>query len=369
MFSSSFLGGLSLSGWARLLRANGGRIRPRHLPAAALITADAALTSVLRRFEPEARLGPAAERLWAEPVFLLGLPRSGTTYLQSLFALNPEFAFPTRLDCFHPQTFRTLHRLGLASLMGRRAAWKRSLDNVRMGWLSPEEDEFALTALTEDGPWLGVTFGDRLAHYRRRCPLDPGWDGGERWCQALATFTRQLVAHSGKRLVLKSPLHLMRIPDILSVFPAARFVMLFRDPVSHLQSTLSGAEVYRRHPWPALQRFESPDDDYLDGTAELLASYDTSRARIAPDRLVELTYESLVADPAAELGRIHQRLDLPGFEGLRRRLDARDVAARYQPNRHRELTPEQRRRVLSVYAPLFRAGHYAGTYRRLEEAG
>ena len=253
MLSGSFLSGCKARDWAAILRENKWHVDLPYVARAAAISLDSLATSLLASVEPAANLTTVQEDCWDQTTFVLGLPRSGTTLLQNLLACNPDLAYPTRLDCFNPHTFVTLHRLGLSWLLDQMPARKRALDNVKMGWSSPDEDEFALTALAAAGPWLGVVFGDRRDHYREQCPLNPHWQGAPSWKSALALFTKKLVRLHNKPVVLKSPLHTMRIPDILEVFPKARFVTIFRHPFEQSRSTVGVAR--QKSIWPALQTY------------------------------------------------------------------------------------------------------------------
>ena len=353
---ASFLTGLRLADWRRLLRENAPAVDWRFMPKAAAITPATAATSLLARLEPVPRLTSRQQDAWERPIFILGLPRSGTTLLQGLLALNPEVAYASRLDCFNPHTLLMLRRLGVAWLSGRLPRRSRGIDNVQVGWLTPDEDEFALTVLTVDGPWLGGAF-PRSAHlYRQRCPANPEWDGGPAWQAALATFTRKLVSLHDRPLVLKSPLHTMRIPDILAVFPQARFVMIVRDPRDQVRSVNSVAR--RSTVWPALQSVRQPEEQFHDFNRVLLERYFTTRHQIDPDRLLEITYEQMVAAPRETLARIHDRMNIPGLSAVLSRFDADSAWHTYRRNTHQPLTHSEVDQLKRRFAPLFQAGYY-----------
>ncbi len=356
MLSGSFLSGCTARDWAAILRENRGRVHLPFFPRAAAISLETVATSLLASVEPNPQLTAPQQALWDQTIFVLGLPRSGTTLLQNWLAANPELTYPTRLDCFNPHTFLTLRRLGLGRLLGQIPARKRSLDNVKMGWSSPDEDEFALTVLAAAGPWLGVVFGERRDHYREQCPLNPRWQGAPRWKAALERFTRKLVWLHNQPLVLKSPLHTMRIPDILEVFPQARFVTIFRHPHEQCRSTMSVAR--QKSIWPALQTYRPEEREYFEYNQRILDRYFETRNLIPSANLVEVTYESLVASPAETLRQIHEKLGLPGLQTLLERVAHDNSHREYQKNQHQELTPDERERALKLSQPLLKAGFY-----------
>ena len=353
---ASFLTGLRLADWRRLLRENAPSVDWPFVPKAAAITLATAATSLLARLEPVPRLTPRQQAAWEQPVFVLGLPRSGTTLLQGLLAINPELAYASRLDCFNPHTFLLLRRLGAAQLAGRFPQRNRGIDNVQVSWLTPDEDEFALTVLTVDGPWLGDVFSRRALHYLQRCPANPGWNGGPTWQAALATFTRKLVSLHDRPLVLKSPLHTMRIPDILAVFPQARFVMIIRDPRDQMRSVNSVAR--QAYAWPALQSERQSEEHFHDFNRVMLERYFQTRQQIDPERLLEITYEDLVAAPHETLQRLHDRLKIPGLSAVLSRFDSDPAWRGYRTNTHPSLSDSDVQQLKRRFAPLFQAGYY-----------
>lgn len=101
-----------------------------YLPRAVLMTLGTAVTSCLKLVEERIPLDPIDESTWRRPVFVFGLPRSGTTHLYQSLARDSRFAFPTRLDCFNPHTFLTLRRLGVCRLLGLLPREKWFMANV-----------------------------------------------------------------------------------------------------------------------------------------------------------------------------------------------------------------------------------------------
>ena len=357
MFSHSFLGGCKLGDWIQILRENHFRIDTSRLWQAFLISMETAVTSALSCFEPDPNLTESQQAMWRSPLLILGLPRSGTTYLQNLMASNSHLAFPTRLDCFNPYTFLVRHRWGIDRLWGLAPRRSRGLDNVQVGWLTPEEDEFALTVLTREGPWLGVCFPERYQEYVAQSPLNSLWTGADRWKQALKIFTQKLTHRYGKPIVLKSPLHMMRIPDILAVFPHARFVTIFRNPLRQTQSTLSVAS--KQAVWPSLQATRIESQKYLEGNQRLLERYFETRHQIPAENLIEIQYEHLVASTSETLHRIHNKLGVPGIEGVLAATAQNRELSQYQTNSYPELTASEREQIREIYAPLYKTRIYS----------
>lgn len=191
------------------------------------------------------------------------------------------------------------------------------------------------------------------------------------WQDALRLFTRKLTSLTRRRLVLKSPLHTGRIHALLGLFPDARFVTIFRDPREQLRSAIDIPEEVVD--WGAVQVAPSVEltgersGRIAASQRELLQRYFDERGLIPPGRLVELTYEQLVADPLGTLAGLHDHLGLEGWGETRERL-APSICRQYERNRTRPPTQGERKLALTTYHPLFAAGYYPHVLEDLRAA-
>ena len=85
--------GFRFQDWARLLREHS--IDAAYWPRCSIVTATSALTSFLSTFEDSIERELPHGDEWRHPVFIIGLPRSGTTLLYHLLANDTQFAVPT----------------------------------------------------------------------------------------------------------------------------------------------------------------------------------------------------------------------------------------------------------------------------------
>lgn len=345
----AFLSGFTFPQWIRLLQENRWDIDARYIPRAVMATLGTIATSLLKEFEPVAKLDEKREKLWQSPVFILGLPRSGTTHLFNLLAQDPQFAFPSRIDCYNPHTFLLLHNLGIYRLLGRVPSKKRSMDNVQTGWLTPEEDNIALSVLAGEGSRLIQVF-QRNPVYREAFGPTGRMNESQsaRFSKALATFSKKLVFLRCQRPLFKSPNHTRRIAQITSVFPNARFITILRHPYRQFASH-TGMHRSASRDWSALQEpVAVSDDQRLSWVAGMLRSYMLARPSIPAGHLVEIHYSELVQDPAATLGKVYDSLNLGNLPesiiGASR--------ASYRKNTHPELSEELRAKIRSAYKPF-----------------
>lgn len=183
------------------------------------------------------------------PVFILGHPRSGTTFLHRLVTQTGEHpAFQTWELLTPSLTLRTLVRplvSALARWMGRgfhdsEAVFKDGAHEVRADTIEEEEllflfnlDSQFLTLFTpvgfhEDDP-CDLAFADHQPPARRRASVE--------WLRAC--LQRQIHATGKTRVVAKLPYSTLRVRSLLEAFPDARFVYLVRSPLETIPSHLS----------------------------------------------------------------------------------------------------------------------------------
>lgn len=351
--SPGFLGGFAFPDWIRLLHANRWRIDARYLPRAVFATFGSMATSAVKVVEDRIELPPLPQDLSQQPLFVLGLPRSGTTHLFHLLSEDAQFCFPTRFDAFNPHTFLTLRSLELASLFGKQALRKRPMDNVMSGWLMPEEDNIALAIMTGFGTRIGTVFRRHRGQLMEEFS-SLAYEGGpdsERFKAALTLFLRKLTRLHHRPVLLKSPSHTLTVPQILSALPSARFVTIIRDPIGQFKS-LAAMQATAAVTWSALQSAPPYNEDVqLDRIGLFARRYCETRGLIPKGQLVEIRYEDLVADEAETLERIYAQLDLKP-----RPTTQLKTQKRYQANKHPDLPVELKARVIKVCAPFYELG-------------
>jgi omega-hydroxy-beta-dihydromenaquinone-9 sulfotransferase len=349
-----FLSGFRLGDWWRLLREHRFSVDPIFWPRAVWATLGAAVTSILARLEEKVTPEPVDAELLERPVFILGLPRSGTTHLFELLSQSPDLCFPTRFDAFNPHSFLLLRRIGLFALLSKLPKFKRAMDNLRVGWDSPEEDIVALAILASKGERLFQMF-PRDSAKTKNLPVDVSGKRAKSLglIRSLRPFLEKLIHLHGKRVLLKSPGHMGRVEEILEVFPQAKFVTIFRNPL-HQTASLRAMRESGNPFWCALQwPVRNKSTASLQNQGLLLRGYFEARIAISPSNLFETTFEELVSDRAGTISRICEKFSIrppANFETL-------EATARNARSHGR--APDSWIPVLREhYKPLFDAGLY-----------
>lgn len=277
-----------------------------------------------------------------QPLFILGHWRCGTTLLHELLILDRRHTFPTTWECFAPNHFLLTEWLAVR-LLGFMLPEQRPMDDMPLGWDRPQEDEFAFTNLGLPSPYATIAFPNNPPQFEEYFDLEavPAADR-QRWKQALVTFLRQITYRTPKRIILKSPPHTSRIKVLLEMFPDARFVYIVRNPYKVFPSTVHlWKSLYATH---ALQtpRFEGLEEYVFETFNQMFRKYEETRGLIAPQRLYELKYEDLIADPVGQMRSLYERLELGGFDDVRPAIEAYFAERKeYRPNRYPQSETER----------------------------
>lgn len=198
---------------------------------------------------------PVGASLAPDPILVLGAPRSGTTYLQSILASHPEVAITNEV-----RLFAWLHR---ALLLTR--------DDLAVF----EQRAEVTTFLRRELPTLVRRyFAERAPHARWWGDKNPHYAWDEAQLQTVA-----------------------------ELFPGARFVHIVRDPRAVIASLLRKQHGDGR-PWIAAE-----DAHVQVGTH--VASARRFGASVGPDRFREVRWEDLVADDEAEARALFDWLGIP----------------------------------------------------------
>jgi hypothetical protein len=251
------------------------------------------------------------------PLFITGLPRSGTTLLHDLLAQHPDVITPLSWQMMYPYPW--------PSRLGARLCRSWADGQLRlMSWLAPQLRE--LHPLSAQAPQECTDITAQVFQSLRfdtiyRVPSYQSWLKQYGHLGAYR-FHRRFLQHldaqnPGHRWVLKSPDHVFALNEIQSVYPDARIVFLHRDPVSVLASVARLTEVLRRPFVRTVDRFELGQQvcsAWVEGSNLMVDAARRSRS------ILHLQYIELVSDPLGTLARLCEHCSLPLDERIRRHM-------------------------------------------------
>lgn len=352
-YEAKLWSGMDFFGWTRLLLGNRLAVSFTRIPMALTLTGMSAVNSVLRGAQ-WAWYGRRVSRVAVpdDPVFVIGHWRTGTTMMHELLGLDPRNRCPTTYECLSPCHFL------LTEGVVRRWLWfllprRRPMDNVRVGFDRPQEDEAALCNLGRPSPFLTVAFPNRPPQHPRYVDFDALSDAElAGWERALRRFLQHVLYKRPGRAVLKSPQHTFRVRHIVRAFPQARFVHLVRDPYVVFPSTVHfWRQMYDAY---GLQRptYAGLEEHVLSNFEHMQRQLEAARRLIPDNRIYELKYEDLVEDPAAHMERIYDHLQLGDFEPVRSAVEQYG-RKRYKPNVFEDLPAETRQQIADRWGDYF----------------
>ncbi len=276
------------------------------------------LLETLLHLEAERARSPRiADESIEAPVFVTGLPRTGTTLLHGLLSADPATRAPLTWEVMFPAGFAN-DAAGIARVRRRTAA--------RLAWADRLAPEFMkIHPIAPDLPQecIAITapvFASIQFHTTHNVPSYEDWF--EREGQELAyAWHRRFLQHlqargRGGRWVLKAPGHLFGLAALLERYPDARIIQTHRDPLRVMASMASHATVLRR----AFSDHVDPVEVAADWTsrwAGALENFLAVRGGASADRFLDVSYDEIVAAPLAAVERIYGFLDRTLSEAAR----------------------------------------------------
>jgi len=250
------------------------------------------------------------------PIFLTGLPRSGTTYFQYLFDQDPDLRMLRTWEGERP--------VPPPAMDAESVRWRRetSLENARRvrELTGGKIDAFHLTDV--DGPQECLAILDQTF-------VNPGL----LWTMSVSGYLDYLL-HSAdlreayefharvlrllqwgapaRRWALKWPCHLLALDAIASVHPDARFVVTHRDPVQALASNCSLTQMLRQGTSPNADPMKIGRDmlELVRHHVDRLVEFDIAQSAAGSRALVHVDYYQLVDAPEAVMPAVFAAIDL-----------------------------------------------------------
>ncbi len=313
----------TLRNWLTLLWRYGGEIDRRQRLRALRITLFIVATIPIRLFE-RIRFGLPVRRhkLTESPVFIIGHWRSGTTNMHNLFLQDPQFASVTMLHCAIPSGFLTWEWLA-RWILKRRLPESRPMDSVPLGIDEPMSEDFALAGLTHMSHYLNYFFPQIAEQTFRQTVLFQGASSRDvaRWSRMYEYLLRKVsYACGGRRLLLKNPPNLGRIPEVLKLYPDAKFIHVFRNPYLVHASTLKLMDRFM-----ANLAFQGHDElqieEFVSRRYELIfEKWLKDRHRIPAENLIEIRHEDIVARPVEVVADVYRKFGLSNWATMEPRL-------------------------------------------------
>lgn len=266
------------------------------------------LQNLLRFRAAEQRDDAILRQAIERPIFITGLPRSGTTFLHRLLLEDTVNRGPFVWQTIYPYPTGRGPDRRVAEVARQLRAFER---------LAPEFRGLHPLDATSPQECSEIT-----AHVFRSLRFDSNYDvpSYRNWLDAdghlpAYQFHRRFLQHQQyqapcARWVLKCPDHLFALNELRTVYPDARLVFVHRDPVKVLLSVAKLTEVVRRPFTRRLDPIEIGRQEsarWLEGTRRMIAVGDDAGL---PEGVHHVQHSALIADPLGTVAALYRHFGL-----------------------------------------------------------
>ncbi|QIX26489.1 sulfotransferase [Nocardioides sp. JQ2195] len=255
------------------------------------------------------------------PLFVTGLPRSGTTHLVNLLAADRRFrSLPLwEADQPVPDLGEAPGVDGIDPRFKRcDAAWQQMQANNRFlaAWhtMAPDSIHEDIELWANDFAGYNIEWIFHMA---------PGWR--DHYVTADQTPHYEYLAkvlkvlqwqRPGERWLLKCPQHLENLGALTAVFPDATLVMTQRDPVGVVQSAATLRAYGARTMYHSFDVGEILEY-WADLVARLLRRAGEGRALLPPDRVLDVPFHDYMADTMGTVEQVYRHAGMELTETAR----------------------------------------------------
>ncbi|MFP4344340.1 MAG: sulfotransferase family protein [Anaerolineales bacterium] len=312
------------------------------------------------------------EQVIHQPVFIVGNPRSGTTFLQRVLAQDHHNFLSMQMWEMLLAPSITLRQLG--RLLGRldrklggpferrltlwEKRWKEKNVMHEVALREPEEDEYLLLHIWSNlKVWMfaGMTAAAKPYTYFDQHMTEAKKERIMRFYHRC--LQRHLHAHhaNGRHYLSKNPSFSPMIDTLYRRFPDIKIIYLARNPLNMIPSYIS----LNDHQWRLLGNPVRPygSREYVLEMAQHWYHYPLERLAEAPPKsYIVITYDELVRDVERVIERIYEHFDLEITPEYRQRLQQATARARGHRSRHKYSLEEMglsREQLVQRYREIF----------------
>jgi len=254
-----------------------------------------------------------ADQIISRPLFITGLPRTGTTLLHALLAQDVSSRSPQTWEVMHPSPPPERVSYSCDPRISRTASELKWLDIIMPGFKRVHLIDARLPqeciAITGHAfisyLFESMYFVDSYRAWHESRDKRPAYEYHRRFLQHLQWRT------PGTHWVLKAPSHLFTLETLMQIYPDARIVITHRDPLKVLPSCASFTEVLRGSFTDFVDRKNLGIEiaRHWEKGARLAVEF-TQRSRDSQERFFNVQYADLLREPMAVVRQIYRHFDM-----------------------------------------------------------
>jgi hypothetical protein len=277
-----------------------------------------------------------------DPLFIIGHWRSGTTFVHNVLSCDKHFGYNTTYQTVFPNIVLCGQPF-FKSIVNLIMPDKRPVDNMVLAVDKPQEEEFALANIMPFNFYNFWFFPRDTMEYCDRYLLFENISVDE-----LNVFEKEFVRliktslfnTGGKQFLSKNPPHTGRIPQLLKMFPNAKFIYIMRNPYTVFESTRNFfTKIIKSLKFQDITT-EEIETNILEIYRKLFLKYEKDKVLIPEGNLVELKFEDFENEPFNQTRMLYERLNFSDFSKAESSIRSYiDSMKSYRKNRY-EYAPE-----------------------------
>lgn len=259
------------------------------------------------------------------PIFVTGLPRTGTTALHRLLAADPDHQglemwlaeFP------QPRPPRDTWADNPVYQQIQAGFEQHHVENpefMGLHYMDAGEVEECWQLLRQSVTSISY---ESLAHI----PSYSRWLAEQDWTPAYLRHRKNLqligLNDPGKRWVLKNPSHLFALDALMAAYPDALVIQTHRAPSTIIASMCSLAE-HATPGWSTTFTGDQIGQDQLELWSRGLREFSRARKKYDPAQFLDIDFADLRSDPMGTVERVYAALDTPMSDAARAAVTALD---------------------------------------------
>jgi hypothetical protein len=266
------------------------------------------------------------------PIFVTGLPRTGTTAIHRLLTADPRHQGLELWLAEFPQPRPPRESWSQNPVFQRidaqfSKAHEENPDYTGLHYMTADEVEECWQLLRQS---LHSVSYETLAHV----PTYSQWLSRQDWTKSYQRHRKNLqligLNDAEKRWVLKNPSHLFALDALFATYPDALVVQCHR-PAETIMASMCSLAQHTTEGWSNVFTGDVIGQDSLETWSRGLELFDAERAKHDPAQFYDLDYFKLIKDPMAVVGEIYEKFGIEFTAAARESMTAMHAESQKGP--------------------------------------
>jgi len=266
------------------------------------------------------------------PIFVTGLPRTGTTAVHRLLSADPRHQGLELWLAEFPQPRPPRETWSQNPVFQQidaqfTKAHEEDPDYTGLHYMTADEVEECWQLLRQS---LHSVSYETLAHI----PTYSRWLSKQDWTRPYRRHRKNLqligLNDVGKRWVLKNPSHLFALDALLATYPDALVIQCHR-PAETIMASMCSLAQHTTRGWSNSFVGDTIGRDSLETWSRGLDLFDAERAKHDPAQFYDMDYFELIAGPVRTVEAVYRHFGIEMTEAARSAMEASDAESKQGP--------------------------------------